>query len=247
MNISERDLITVLKSHSIKIPNLDAAMYDILQEGSLPSELDEDSIKTYVLLLKGVDKYILKVSGRPDGKINKWLLNEAYVGIYGISRLQSSNFANVFGVSIGSSCYDITSHKICDYVIYEYIEGESLGFLIIEDELSENSIKKILYQIFIAMYDAYKKIGFYHGDLHTNNIIIRKDGVPVIIDYELSQFSRKHNNWSDDLSGLLDSILDNLRYRNTDFTNFIKDIKDILYDYSDNYDAFIQKVTQLLK
>ena len=125
--------------------------------------------------------FVIKVQ---NGESNIDPIHELFIGLFGTNLLRDQgnlNFSYVFG---GFSC----SHPIrkphtagpvawCNaesavqYNIYEKVTGPALnGYL---QKCSANEFLQYLVQITLSLSAAYKKIGFTHYDLHTNNIILR--------------------------------------------------------------------------
>lgn len=176
-------------------------------------EILKQSPEEYVTLLKKPYPLVVKLGSLHNDKI----VNEAYVGLYGISQLQSSNFANVVQIGIESSCHNL--FPLCNYVIYEYAPGMSFHDYLITQ--SEESVKIVLRDIFSALYYAYSKINFVHEDLHTNNIIIKPNGTPVIIDYGMSHFGDSKETWHTDVYSLLSytiEMIEHLDEKNTAYS-----------------------------
>ena len=173
----------------------------------------KQTAEEYVILIKKPNPFDVKLGSLHNDKI----VNEAYVGLYGISQLESSNFARVVQVGIGSSCHNI--FPLCNYVIYEYVPGMSFHDYLITQP--ETFVKIVLRNIFSTLYYAYSKINFVHEDLHTNNIIIKPNGTPVIIDYGLSHFGNNKETWHTDVYSLLSytiEMIERLDEKNTAYS-----------------------------
>lgn len=194
----EREL---LKPFITNIPDIVNQAFEILQGAA------EYEASVYVLLVKSNQgKYILKLSN--DAPI----FHEAFVGFYGTNRIGSPNFAKILGVQPEAQCpvssdFFYRKGDYCSYVIYEYIEGPTLKESLLT--LDTKSLKKIYKELFHALRYAYNSVGFVHYDLHTRNIIIRKDH-PVVIDYGRSKIDCDYayyhypddiipNEWSSDI------------------------------------------------
>jgi hypothetical protein len=136
---------------------------------------------------------IIKFSTDPtvDNLVFNSIVHEAFIGLFGLNRLQSPNFAKIIATSL-SSCPSYIDHEICSYVAYEYIEGPTLSKFM--ESNSDGVIKSILYQVFEAIYYAYRELDFTHYDLHLDNIMIRNN-IPVIIDYGRSHIKINNVNY----------------------------------------------------
>lgn len=144
-------------------------------------------------------RYIIKIthSNEPSSKEDNFdeHLNEAFVGLIGgLNDLTIPNFAKIYGITTANKCPNIIKmkDKDCTFVIYEYIPGKN-----IEDWYAHynsikstrivpvilSGIKNILLQIFYSLYEANKKLGFTHYDLHTKNIIIAPIDKTLTVNY----------------------------------------------------------------
>ena len=126
------------------------------------------------------------------------IIHEAFIGLYGLNKLNSPYFAKVLGVYLSQECpeYYRKMRNDCNYVIYEYIPGPTLNEAL--NTMNPTEFKQVMIQILIGLYDAYTALKFTHYDLHTKNIIISRQPhkvvfknrflfeskfLPVIIDY----------------------------------------------------------------
>ena len=95
-----------------------------------------------------------------------------------ISELHHENIINV---------YDVFEENGTAYYVMEYIDGGSLGSLLIQkgkltEEESVNYIKKIANAV---EYIHQRQIN--HFDIKPDNIMLRRDGTPVLIDFGISK------------------------------------------------------------
>ncbi|SSP30064.1 serine/threonine protein kinase [Acinetobacter pittii] len=104
-----------------------------------------------------------------------------------IEKLQSSN---VYTTKFLEHGY-IGSHSHL-YLIYEYIEGVTLSEYLDNDIYLED--KKNLAKQLITNVINLHHLGIYHGDLHSDNIIISEDGCYLIDVVDVSFGSEKFNN-----------------------------------------------------
>lgn len=228
---STEEQIKLLEPYSI--PSLEIHNYEILK----------DSYNEYVISTEN-PKEVIKLGSRNGILYNDKIINEGYVGLFGISQLHSPNFAKVLGIGINKTS---TLFPLCDFVIYEYVPGISFRDYLIT--ASEQQVKEVLKKIFSALYYAYSKIGFLHNDLHTSNIIIKPDGTPVIIDYGNSRFNFPNTyQWRNDIYTLLSftiQMVERLDDRNTAYSR--KPKPEILQErllrkqfYSSNFLSYLQ-------
>lgn len=126
------------------------------------------------------------------------LMNEAFVGLFGINKMigtpYENNFAKIVGFNKNYNC-NRDLHKESERpdrdvqfdVVYEYIHN-SISFtdFLFLKSTTEEKVIKVLGELFGALKYAYNTIGFTHYDFHTNNVLMTKSDTPVIIDYEYS-------------------------------------------------------------
>jgi serine/threonine protein kinase len=102
--------------------------------------------------------------------------------------------------------YDADFQKGFYYARLEYIPGLTLrNFLLRKQSFATRY--RILILILTTMRTVYAS-GYYHGDLHTNNIIINNVEVPYIIDFGTSCFSGIEASQRRDCTMLLELSLD---------------------------------------
>lgn len=115
--------------------------------------------------------------------------HEAFIGFFGVNRLDSKNFAQVLDANINTVCPKVLeAEKLCSYVVYEYISGPTLKKYL--KGANSNTVATILMTLFDVLYHAWIAIDFTHYDLHLDNIIIHQDQ-PVLIDYGASHIKYK--------------------------------------------------------
>ena len=79
--------------------------------------------------------------------------------------------------------YDFREANGTAYLVMQYVEGETLqAILKREKTLPETEIREILDPILDGL-DQVHKAKFLHRDIKPDNIVIRKDGVPMLIDF----------------------------------------------------------------
>jgi len=72
------------------------------------------------------------------------------------------------------------------YAILEYVDGETLRELILKGHPSDSQIAAILEGLLNGLCHL-QDMGISHGDLHSHNIMISKDGIVKIIDFGLAR------------------------------------------------------------
>lgn len=153
--------------------------------GGLFGESDDKDI--YTIKLSNGELVLVKVNNSDDTEYSDFneSINEIFVGLFGINKLNSPNFAKIINFTLDSECLDSDSahSKTCNYVAYQYIQGQTLGKLIIDAKVSREILIKIIKEIFHVLHHAYHELKFVHNDLHLDNIMITNEFIPVIIDY----------------------------------------------------------------
>lgn len=119
-------------------------------------------------------------------------LNEAFVGLFGLNILRERgifNFALVYTILTDKPCLDTKylPDKMCNYVLYEYIEGPEIKDFVLNHTANENI--EILKQIIYGLYEANIHCGFTHYDLHEGNIIIKTHPEVLSISYPSSNMN----------------------------------------------------------
>jgi hypothetical protein len=121
------------------------------------------------------------------------VLHEGFIGLFGINNLNLPNFAKILGIKLKDACIglvddygEIDDDAICNYVMYQFIEGKTLLSFFQEDKLEKLDVKsgfEVLLKLYLALQTANNLIEFTHYDLHALNVIVTPKGEPVIIDY----------------------------------------------------------------
>lgn len=212
MGLTQQEKIQLLQDKSISFNELHPDIYKVLKETPVVGP----GIRHLVILVDKIPKYILKIRSRTVRSLPTEMINEAYIGIFELPKLNSPHFSKILGINIGDSCYEYSKAAICDYVMYEYIKGVTLDKFI-ENNSDPFLIMKIVYELIHALHQAYEVVKFSHNDLHGGNIIIKEDTTPVFIDYGASQIRDENvdenedldyaNYWKDDVYTLLKHII----------------------------------------
>jgi serine/threonine protein kinase len=79
------------------------------------------------------------------------------------------------------------------YIVFEFVKGRTLSQRLAEGNLPENQFRRIFDGILEAL-DFLHEHAILHRDLKPNNIMLRDDGAPVIIDFGAARdFSARHS------------------------------------------------------
>lgn len=194
------DIADLLNSRINKVEKklLKSLPSEYLLTDMLPSELDEldkimiendkDDVQIIVKEKLGQRDVIIKISLLDKNYYFNEIIHEAFVGLFGLNKLNSKYFAKVIAANPVTLCPEYLDEINCGYVMYEFISGPTLDKYL--TGCSTNNLKSILSQLFEALYMAYQELGFTHYDLHLSNIIVHTDEqgqiYPVIIDYGAS-------------------------------------------------------------
>ncbi len=84
--------------------------------------------------------------------------------------------------------YDIGESDGVQYIVSEYVDGETLGTRLARGRLSFRVCIEIAIQIASAL-DAAHKAGVVHRDLKPDNIMLRRDGTVKVVDFGLAKAS----------------------------------------------------------
>lgn len=84
--------------------------------------------------------------------------------------------------------YDIGESEGVQFIVTEYVEGETLGSRIKRDPLSIPETVDIAIQIASALYEAHQA-GIIHRDLKPDNLMLRRDGSIKVLDFGLAKGS----------------------------------------------------------
>lgn len=140
------------------------------------------------ILSQGI-KVLIKI---PQKEINfDFLIREYFIGLTSINKLRYiiPTFVYTLGAFLCSQPYyegdDIDSGKLyrksdCEktiYVMYENIPGETLTDILVSGSISFNDWLGVFCQILLSLEISQREIGFTHFDLHTGNVMIRKNTI----------------------------------------------------------------------
>lgn len=84
--------------------------------------------------------------------------------------------------------YEVAEGKDKNLVLEEYIQGDTLGFLLKESLFSPEETKKIVAQVCQALW-ALHSLGAVHRDVKPENIILRGD-TAVLIDFDAARLHK---------------------------------------------------------
>ncbi|MBX3440940.1 MAG: protein kinase [Planctomyces sp.] len=114
---------------------------------------------------------------RSDVHISAEGLNRFHAEAQRVARLRHSNIAAV---------YDVGFLERRPYIVYEYIEGESLRNLLQRGRLNEHSALSLFLKICAGVDNAHAA-GIVHRDLKPANVLIDKRGEPHIVDFGMAK------------------------------------------------------------
>lgn len=90
--------------------------------------------------------------------------------------------------------YDVGSVEGRDFIVMEYIEGQSLDKLLANNLPSTRKAMEIMREVALAMHYAHEN-GIVHRDLKPANLIIHKQtGKPIVMDFGLAKNINKESN-----------------------------------------------------
>jgi tRNA A-37 threonylcarbamoyl transferase component Bud32 len=128
-----------------------------------------------------------------------------YECMFACNSVDNPSYVKDFGLS------EPLTTKICKdrgnntgVIIMKYINGGSFDYYL-KNNKNEKSLN-IICKVIENYFNAYDKLGFIHGDFYPKNIMINEKEEPIIIDFEMSDFSKDPSLFWRDLSGFLDSV-----------------------------------------
>lgn len=123
---------------------------------------------------------ILKDQYAEDDEFSKKFNNEAQSA----ARLSHINIVNVYDIG-----KDMLNGKLIQYIVMEYVEGETLKDLIVREKILENhDIIDYSTQIAQALKSAHAS-GIVHRDIKPQNILIDKYGLCKVTDFGIARVS----------------------------------------------------------
>ena len=110
-------------------------------------------------------------------------VREYFIGIHSLNNLR--NITPTFVYTLGAfSCPKpskngkiSSTNKNTAYVLYEKIPGESFHTLLKNDQLNFKEWLILFFQLLLGLEIAQRKTRFTHFDMHTDNVMVRKDNV----------------------------------------------------------------------
>jgi serine/threonine-protein kinase len=100
-----------------------------------------------------------------------------------LSRLLHPNIATLF---------DFDSHQGCDFIVLEYVAGETLAQTLAHGPLPESRAKAIAIEVAEALQFAHEE-GIVHRDLKPGNIILTPRGRAKVLDFGLARLLHEDN------------------------------------------------------
>ena len=98
-----------------------------------------------------------------------------------LSRLLHPNIATLF---------DFDSHDGCDFIVLEYVPGETLAAMLMRGALPESRARAIALEVADALQFAHDE-GIVHRDLKPGNIILTPRGRAKVLDFGLARLLRE--------------------------------------------------------
>jgi len=124
---------------------------------------------------------IVKVPQKTNGNESK--IREYFIGIKSLNRLRS--LIPTFVYTLGAFLCNKTPNKsdLCNddlskntaFILYEKIPGDSIHTLLKNDKITFDEWLVIFFQLLLALEVAQREVRFTHFDLHTENVMVRKN------------------------------------------------------------------------
>lgn len=91
---------------------------------------------------------------------------------------------------------ELVKNNNTTYIVYEYIEGESLQNYVLKDDFNLTDFIKITYRL-LEIVNQIHKLGILHGDIKPDNIIVGNDLDIYLCDFgNASYYSKSKEEWS---------------------------------------------------
>ncbi len=132
--------------------------------------VDTDKSSIYIIDITK-NTYVIIKSSKVKSRLSS-IIREYFIGIKAINKLRY--YIPTFVYTLGAFKQAVNDKKEY-FIMYEKIPGKTLTEFLVGDNISFNDWLIIFVQILISLEVAQKEIGFTHFDLHTSNIMIRKD------------------------------------------------------------------------
>jgi len=121
---------------------------------------------------------------RDDSTVEPVSENESETFAWGLDRFLSEartlarfQHPNIVGV------HSVFEANNTAYMVMEYEQGRSLGTVLREPEnCSEEKLRELLMPLLDGLAEVHK-VGFVHRDIKPNNLFVREDGSPVVLDF----------------------------------------------------------------
>lgn len=167
-----------LFNHSTSISNGIYKAKNIFQHSIGKLYVDTPNSNIYTINIGENISVIIK-SSKNNSRLS-CIIREYFIGIWAINKLR--HYTPVFVYTLGAFRETLDDKKEY-FVMYEKIPGKTLTEIMIDDDISFSEWLLIFVQLLISLEVGQRKIGFTHFDLHTSNVIIRKDSV---INYKIN-------------------------------------------------------------
>lgn len=158
---------------------------------TLVKKLGEGSFSNVYLATKNGKNFALKVVKSSDSEMSLTFRREAA----SLARLASNHVVKILEVG------DVEGRA---YLAMEFVEGDKLSDLVEnKSTVPLERASKIIRILAETLFDVHK-LGLRHGDLKPENIILRKNGEPVLIDFGLvGEISSQNDNDAQTVGGTL--------------------------------------------
>lgn len=131
-----------------------------------------DDATTCVLLHEGGEAFIYKVEAGGKPYILKWYAKNSKYDASVMDKLRSARIPGIYHV------VETGEKAGRDYLLYDFIEGESVAEL----ERVPAAVALSLVRNLAKSLAELAKCGIHHGDLNPANVVVGPDGVPTLID-----------------------------------------------------------------
>lgn len=125
--------------------------------------------------------------------------NEQFMIKFIVKKIVSDDLLKIYQFILGSNhenlskILEINEDENFLILIMKYIDGFNMNTYFMKSDISKKQRNKIIFKIICALYFLHDH-NILHGDIKPENIMITKNGIPIIIDFDLSRYCLDYGN-----------------------------------------------------